>query len=298
VRLTGGPKLRIDPPAGVEVKELLSPGATALAGAIVNTLFLPVKPFGVAPPMNIADSRFFLFSSKAAHLRGPVKVQAINPATSRPETALNLSVLGARKVKLSIRPVQVRDQNGAVVYHSKKPFDIAALVATMNSIWKPQANVVFELISSNPVLIDDVAVIAKALDVTPRAETRLPPMVVLQRFETLLDGLKDRDADITMFLVKEAGDLNDPNRLYIRAANVAGVTNPRLGISLISDSRELQPEVMAHEAGHTIGSFIGTGQQFVSFGHRGDKRALMHEGGSAVAKIPFQDTLDFFNRTR
>jgi hypothetical protein len=192
--------------------------------------------------------------------------------------------------------VQVRGPQGGLIYHSKKAFDIKDMVEQMNSIWTPQANVAFELVSSDPVQIIDEAEIAKILQLTTTNAASLPSMVVLQRFTDVFKRLKDKSADLTMFLVESVGDLGDPRSLYVHATKVMGMTDPTLGISLIGDDRASHRELMAHEAGHFIGSFVGQGGKFVSFGHRGGTRDLMQAGGSDTARIPFHDVIDFFNR--
>jgi hypothetical protein len=170
------------------------------------------------------------------------------------------------------------------------------MVEQMNSIWTGQANVVFELVSSDPAPIDYEHRIAKILDLKMTDKAPLPAFVVLQRFADLFNGLKDKNADLTMFLVESAGDLSDPKAPYRTATRVSGITDSALGISLISDDRTSLFELMAHEAGHRLGSLIGKDGKFVRFGHRGGPRDLMHEGGSTTAKIPFHDVVDFFNR--
>lgn len=294
VRLIGGRDLRLDAPKTLKVEELSLQGFMQAALPLF-AFFLALLPKALKPG-NLSDTRYFRISASIPRSPMRAQVKAVSPRHSKPEAVLDVAVLRPKKVKLSIRPVQIRDAQGGLAFHSRKPFDIAAMVGQMNAIWTPQANVVFELISSNPVPVIDEQEIARILDVDPATRPTLPSLVVLQRFKDLFDALKDRNADLTMFLVERAGDLADPKASYRAADRVSGITDSGRRISLISDDRTLLFELMAHEAGHQLGSFIGQRGQFVRFGHRGGVRELMHDGGSTVAKIPFHDVLDFFNR--
>jgi hypothetical protein len=290
-RLAGGKGLRLQAPRTLNIEEL-SPIPSVIAIALLS----PSNLAGLLKPGALADARYFRISGKAPIGPRIAQVKAVAVGKSRPEAVLDVAVLKQRKVKLSIRPVQVRSAQGGVVFHSKKPFDTKAMVEEMNSIWTPQANVAFELVSSDPAQITDEAEIAKILDLKMSKEAPLPSMVVLQRFSDVFVRFKDKGADLTMFLVESAGDLNDPRVLYSHAKVVNGITDPMLGISLISDARTSLREVMAHEAGHFIGSRTGRDGKLMIFGDRGGTRDLMQGGGSDTARIPFHDAIDFFNR--
>jgi hypothetical protein len=290
-RLAGGKGLRLQAPRGLKIEEL-----SPIPSVILIALLSPSNLVSLLKPGALTDARYFRISGSAPIGPRLAQVKAVTAGKSRPEAVLDVAVLKQRKVKLSIRPVQVRAPQGGMVFHSKKPFDTKAMVEQVNSIWTPQANVVFELVSSDPAQITDEAEIAKILDLKMSKEAPLPSMVVLQRFSDVFVRLKDKNADLTMFLVESAGDLNDPRVLYSHANKVNGITDPLLGISLISDARTSQRDVMAHEAGHFIGSRPGRDGKLMIFGHRGGTRDLMQDGGSEAARIPFHDAIDFFNR--
>jgi hypothetical protein len=291
VRLAGGPGLRLEGPPSLKIEEV-----PWNQGAILTALSLPFYLAGSLKPGALLGAQYFQISSTTPIGPVPAQVKAVGASSSKPAPALDVAVLRRRKVKLSIRPVQVRGPQGGLVFHSKKPFDTKAMVEQMNFIWTPQANVAFELVSSDPVQIVDEAEIAKILDLKTTKEAPLPSMVVLQRFKDLFSRFKDKSAGLTMFLVESAGDLNDPRFLYSHAKQVMGITDPALGISLISDDRASHRELMAHEAGHFLGSFAGRDGKLVIFPDRGGTRDLMQNGGSETAKIPFHDVIDFFNR--
>ena len=219
--------------------------------AILLALNMPANVIsmltGSLRPGALLRSRYFRISSNTPVGPTPVQVKAVPqgravaPGGSTAGATLDVVVLRPRTVKLSIRAVQVRAPQGGIVNHSKKPYDPRTLVDQMNSIWAPQANVVFELISSSPVQIVDEVEIAKALDLNTSSGAQVPAMVVIQRFTDILSRLKDQSAHLTMFLVESAGDLKDSRALYVRAKQVIGVTDPKLGISLIGDERTTHP---------------------------------------------------------
>ena len=85
---------------------------------------------------------------------GTAKIEAINPKTKKAEATLKVTVLKEQRVRIAIRPVKVRDDQGILVNSSQKPINPDVLVRQMNRIWKPQANVVFELSKTDPVTLD------------------------------------------------------------------------------------------------------------------------------------------------
>src|SRR4029079_14851413 len=106
--------------------------------------------------------------------------------------------------------------------------DPQVLVDQMNAIWKPQANVVFELGKTDPALIEGL----KPGEQADNTDETLKAALIAK---------KDPDAALTFFLVKRA--VNKDSRDL-------GVINSEAGISLISDDRS--DSTMAHEAGHFL----------------------------------------------
>ncbi len=287
--LAGGKGLRLEAPRTLKIEELPA------IGDILTALLSPLGLASLIKPGVPGDVRYFRVSGSIPVGRRLAQVKAVKAGKSKAEAALDVAVLKQRNVKLSVRPVQVRAPQGGLAFHSKQAFDIKAMVEQMNSIWTPQANVVFELVSSDPVQIVDEAEIARILDLKMSKEAPLPSMVVLQRFADMFNRLKDKSADLTMFLVEDVGDLPDPRSLYLHAKRVLGITDVSLGISLISDARTSHRELMAHEAGHFIGTHSGRDGKLVVFPDRGGTRDLMQAGGSDTAKVPFNDVIKYFN---
>jgi hypothetical protein len=71
-------------------------------------------------PGGFSDTRHFRISPAAPRGSLRAQVTAISRRHSKTEAVLDVAVLQSRKVKLSIRPVQIRDPQGGVVFHSKK----------------------------------------------------------------------------------------------------------------------------------------------------------------------------------
>jgi hypothetical protein len=93
--------------------------------------------------------KFRLRVGRALPGEGGLLVQALRGTTVT--ARLRVFVLDNRKVRLAVRPLQTAKG----VYHAKKLPDTATFVSKMNEIWTPQANVLIELVPSNPALIDD-----------------------------------------------------------------------------------------------------------------------------------------------
>ncbi|MBV9985493.1 hypothetical protein [Bradyrhizobium sp.] len=299
VRLAGGKGLQLQAPRTLKIEEVPPPSLPVLLTLLllpISVALLTLKRVGIIGPAAPDDTRYIRISASTPSARAPAQVQAVRAGSSKPEAVLKVAVLKRRKVRVSIRPVQVRSPQGGLVFHSKKPFDPKAMVEQMNAIWTPQANVAFELVSSDPAQILDRAEIASILDLKMSKDATLPSMVVLQRFVDVFTRLKDKNAELTMFLVESAGDLRDPRVLYSHAKVVNGITDPALGVSLISDARTSHRELMAHEAGHFIGSHTGRDGNFMSFPDKGGMRDLMQDGGSEIARVRYQDVIEHFNR--
>jgi hypothetical protein len=197
------------------------------------------------------------------------RIEAINPRTRTADAALKVIVLKQKRVKIAIRPVQVRDDTGAWVNSSRKPIDPSRLLDEMNAIWKSQANVVFELSSKDPVTIDQL-------------KPGQPADITDETLKAAFIAKKDPAADLTFFMVKRAVN-HDSNDL--------GVINSEAGISLISDDRS--DSTMAHEAGHFLGSLSESGKFSMRYGHQGTASDLLMRAGGAGYRIPFSLVTDF-----
>ena len=208
-------------------------------------------PFTVQP-----NTRYFAISG--THPLRSVEVTAVGPRGI--EARLQVAVLKPRVVNLSIRPVQVRGapQSDALVFHSKKPFDVKIMVDHMNMIWR-QANVVFNLVSSAPAPIIDEARIAKAYGLS--SIQPLPKTVIIDRVRDILNEQRDQKAELTLFLVEQCGQ-TDRGGSGRNISTPDGVSDHEFPVALIGDSRAHIHELLAHEAGHLIGRPFNGGKNY------------------------------------
>jgi hypothetical protein len=197
------------------------------------------------------------------------KVEAIDTKKKRAEATLKVIVLKEKRVKIAIRAVQVRDERGTLVNSSQKPVEPRILLEQMNAIWKPQANVMFELSQTEPVTIDEL-------------KPGQPADITNEALKAAFIARKDPAAALTFFMVKRAVN---------RDSQDLGVVNSEAGISLISDDRS--ESTMAHEAGHFLGSLSESGKFSMRYGHQGTAPNLLMRAGGAGQKIPYSLVTDF-----
>jgi hypothetical protein len=67
---------------------------------------------------------------------------------------LQVAVVDRMVIKVAIRNVRARDAQGSMRFHAKRPCDPAKEVAQMNAIWRPQTNMIFELVPSTNLDVD------------------------------------------------------------------------------------------------------------------------------------------------
>jgi hypothetical protein len=198
---------------------------------------------------------------------------------------LRVFVLDNRKVRLAVRPLQTAKG----VNHAKKLPDTAAFVSKMNKIWTPQANVLIELVPSNPALIDDPDQNARDLGAfekdhyTPDTKKGVFPASIpmetygdKQSFAPVFLSYLGRDpvknTDFTLFVV---------HAIWAGSGHTFGATDKSNKFALVSEDADARQ--WAHELGHHLGGSDSTG-----------KGELM-ESGEGGEKIPVQDAVKVFN---
>jgi hypothetical protein len=207
-------------------------------------------------------------------------------------------VFDLMKIKLAIGNVTVPDDNGRPVYHADKPCDPQKECDQMNAIWTPQTQIAFDLISSDPIFLDDREKsiredIAKALGLTAK-EGSFPENVDTGKLRNIFNKLKNPNADLTIFVVQKIQSKTStslPN----------GVTDGELGFCVLAGGHG--PSTAAHEAGHFLFGDRGKDGKWVDLGHPWlstdpDKTPLMRDGGAGF-KIQFDLALQartFFKR--
>jgi len=268
VMLDGGKDLKVAPAMNVKLRVDEIKGDQRYE-SIANAPY-PRSAAAKAPAVTLLKAgtmRLFKISADK-HLGLGVKIEAVNPKKSV-EVTLKVIILKEKPVKIAIRPVQVPDGKGGLVNSHANPIDAKALRDEMNSIWTPQANVVFELSKTDPVTITQLQP-GQDADITNEA------------LKAAFIAKKDPDASLTFFMVKRAVNKDSKD---------LGVINSEAGFSLISDDRS--DSTMAHEAGHFLGSLSESGKFSMRYGHQGKDANLLMRDGGAGRKIPYEIVTDF-----
>ena len=183
-------------------------------------------------------------------------------------------------VKVAIRNVRARDAQGTMRYHAKRPCDPVAEVAQMNDVWRPQANIVFELVTSGDLEVDrndpkTQGELRTAYGLKSPASFTAESPVWADKNSGWFAQHRVPGTHMTFFVVHKIHSGGDP--VYGRGGVTAnGTMNRPLGVSFISDLR--LPSTFAHEAGHFIGDMP----------HEGTDTTLLMRGEGAGYKIPFE----------
>lgn len=213
------------------------------------------------------EFRFFRVTGKAVPGLDKVQIQAVDPRTSQKEAILKVLVLRQYVVTISLRPTQVLDEQKNIVSFTDVPFDGKKLIEEMNVIWTPQANIVFQLGKTDPVVIPSHSPKSRGVEINDKDTAK---ELVRQ---------KDSKAALTAYLVRQAFHGGDV---------VNGVTDVKDGFALISDKRS--PRTLAHEAGH----YLGSSSELV-YGHpeKNPLYLMSKEGGRSGLKIPYSAVPSF-----
>src|SRR5262249_60641837 len=97
-----------------------------------------------------------------------------------------------------LRPLKIGGEGGKPVPSGTGPFEPQKLLAQMNAIWQPQANISFDLGRTDEVLIEEISPEAEGADITS------PNLLAA------LQKNKDTDSALTFFLVRRAGAARRP----------------------------------------------------------------------------------------
>jgi hypothetical protein len=246
------------------------------------------------PHILSGKARFFKIHGKALVGFPGALVQA--SSARKVEAKLQVVVLDLMKVKLAIGNLTIPDENGRPVYHADKPCDPQKECDQMNAVWTPQARVAFDLISSDPIFLDDREKsireeIAKGLGLIAK-EGSFPENVDTGKLRHVFNRLKNKRADLTIFVVQ---------KIQRKAVTPDGVTDAEFGFCVLIGNHT--PSTAAHEAGHYLLGDRGkdgkwTGLPHTSSSADSDKTPLMRDGGGGF-KIPFDLALKaraFFDR--
>ena len=239
-----------------------------------------------AARQTLSDDRLLLVSCGVT-LGKFGKIFAKSNAKRSSTTAFEVVVLRQRRIKLAILPVQLPDGR----FHSQKPFDTTTLCDALNRIWTPQANIHFELTSSDPVKLD------LPTHSDPKEKHR-PIGIDPGDFLTLFKDKRPSGVDFTIFLIYRIG-----HEYGTKRADVQGRTYSKDALAFVADSGRSMPDgerTIAHEAGHWLGAFDKNGK-WIGFSDNLETRTthLMTQGaaGLKISLTGDYGTLDRFNRS-
>jgi hypothetical protein len=291
-----GRKLKFESNAYVEIKEI--------DGAAIRTRVMQVRDTFSEPDIDSqlraaslpatfnGDARFFEIKGRIkTGFPGPVVMA--RSANRMNEPMLQVAVLPEIKVKVAMRNVMVAGSGGVPAFHAKTPCSEQDELLTMNRVWRPQANIAFELVPSEWLVIDDSldAVkqeLADSIGTKDASLATFPGMVVVEKLKGFFAKHKIPGAHLTIFCV---------DKIWSNGSSLNGQAVPSLGIAFISSQRG--PSTSAHEAGHFLGSYSKSATKpWDSRGHTlerdraEDIKMLMREGGAGW-KIRFDLVKEF-----
>ena len=107
------------------------------------------------PAIFNGDARFFEIKGRGK-IALPGLVVIARSANKTIDVKLQVAVLPEIKIKVAFRNVMVPGSGGAPAFHAKNPCNEQPELLTMNNIWRPQANIHFERVPSDWVVIDDL----------------------------------------------------------------------------------------------------------------------------------------------
>jgi hypothetical protein len=299
-----GRKLKVDPNAhALEIKEI--------DGAEIRKRVMQVRDTfepnvdeqlraASLPAIVNGDARFFEIKGRKKPIGFPGLEVVFRSADRKFEAKLHVAVLPEIKIKVAFRNVMVRGSgSGAPAFHATTPCNEQDELLTMNNIWRPQANIRFERVPSDWLVIDDSQdVVKKELaDATGMKDASLatfPDMIDVGKLKGFFFKHKVRGAHLTIFCVDKLwSNGSSPNGSFARGMDMAFISSQR------------GPNTSAHEAGHFLGYYSkSVTKPWDSLGHTLEKDAkgnedraedlkmLMRAGGGGW-KIPFNLVKEF-----
>jgi hypothetical protein len=195
---------------------------------------------------------------------------------------LKVAVVDRMIIKVAIRNVTARDQQGSMRYHANRPCHPETEVANMNAVWTPQTNIEFELVPSTDLVVDNddpetEKELRKAYGMQPTGPKPFyaEGTVWWDKTSKWFARHKVPGAHMTFFFMHKVWWGGSPE--YGRGGYDAnGAMDRQSGVSFISATLRT-PSTFAHEAGHFVGNMW----------HKGtDHRLLMRDDGGGY-KIPF-----------
>jgi hypothetical protein len=278
--------------AGVRVTELLDPRPLlTIRNDIHNMLMQPGVDRQVreelTPDLIISARGATRYFNVFGHgLVGPpaTAIDAKSGGKSKGgDATIRVVVVKEKTIKLAIRNLKVSDgrSGGGLVDHATRPSVPAIDVATMNIVWTPQSNITFDLVSSDPLVIDDRLEptrneLRKALGLRPDSVPQIGEVIEPSKLVDVIKARNQTSAEFTIIVVGRAIDSDK--------GNVNGITIPAGAFAVVTDFREFN--TMAHETGHYIGGHATKNGWEDQHHNTTDIRMLMRGGGAGL-RIPF-----------
>ena len=301
-----GRKLKVDPNAhALQIKEIDGAEIRRRVMQVRDTFSEP----GIDPQLRAAalpatfngDARFFEINGRIKPIGFPGLVVIARSANKKIEAAkLHVAVLPEIKVKVAFRNVMVPASGGAPAFHAKKPCNEQDELLTMNNIWRPQANIRFERVPSDWLVIDDsrAAVkqeLANAVGMKDASLATFPDVIEVEKLKGFFVKHKIQGAHLTIFCVDKLWSNGySPNGSFARGLDIAFISSQR------------GPNTSAHEAGHFLGNYSKSATKpWDSQGHtletdpktgkedRAEDTKMLMRGGGAGWKIPFNLVKEF-----
>jgi hypothetical protein len=155
-----GRKLKVEPnPHALEIREIDGAEIRKRVMQVRDTFEPDVdKEFRAAslPATFNGDARFFEIKGRKKLIPFP-GLQVVARSAGRKggiEPKLRVAVLPEIKIKVAFRNVMVPGSGGAPAFHATKSCSEQDELLTMNQIWRPQANIRFERVPSDWLVID------------------------------------------------------------------------------------------------------------------------------------------------
>jgi hypothetical protein len=289
VALEDGPRLRVHcDNQNIRIEELQETAVIKLARLFINFKLsvLNVDPQfrdSYMPNILSSNARFFKIHG-GAQVDGPVTVLKAS-AGGNVEAKIRVVVLDLMHVKLAFGNVVVPGEDGRLVFHADNPSDPHQEVDQMNAIWTPQTQITFDLISADPIPINDRdksirEEIARSLGLIAK-EAPFPENVDAAKLRTIFNRCKNTQAHLTIFVVQ---------RIQFKHEQPNGWTDPEWNFCVLSSGHG--PSTAAHEAGHHLfGELKDEDKKWHNLKHpwadnNPDKTPLMRDGGAGF-KIQF-----------
>ena len=300
-----GRKLKVDPNAhALEIREIDGAEIRTRAVQVRDTFSEP----GTDPQLKAAslpanfngDARFFQIKGRIKPILFPGLEVVARSAGRKLEARLFVAVLPEIRIKVAFRNVMVPGSGGAPAFHAKKPCSEQDELLTMNSVWRPQANIRFERVPSDWLVIDDsqAAIKQELADATGMKDASLatfPDAIEVEKLKGFFVKHKVRGAHLTIFCV---------DKVWSNGSSANGTFARGLDLAFISSSRG--PNTTAHEAGHFLGYYSKSASKpWDSQGHtletdpktgkenRAEDIKMLMRGGGAGWKIPFNLVKEF-----